>query len=248
VEGLEMYMNHLPRIVCIGEGLPLLGESLLSRKIQQLDKSRQTGIYLCAETSRVNNGDEKLFDGFLKKSFVPEAFEKEFTGVVLNEKNVFETVLEIVQNSLSPEVVTAMQQTIGVMASQEIQILGSEEGNHIADEVYATVDLVHKSEEFRITVALVGSRSDVAMIASKILGSPTEMDQGAGDAFGELVNTIGGRIRSSIEIRGIEVEQFPQQVLSKNGNDPSYNWQLRLPFSAGPGEKYYLGVSVMKLN
>ena len=247
VEGLEMYVSQAPKIVCLGEGLSLLTEVLLARKIRELDKSQQTAIYVCAEVSRSTNGDRSLFDGFLKKTFVPEVFEKEFMSVVMNEKDLYETVLGIVRKELSPEVVTAMQQTIGVMSSQEIQVLEIGEENQIASEVYATVDLLDKSENFRITVALVASQADVIMIAGKILGFPAKMEDGAGDAFGELVNTIGGRVRSSIEIRGIEVGQLPQQVVSKSSNPMSFDWQLCLPFATGGGEKYYVGVAVTKL-
>lgn len=244
---IEMYVGGLHPIVCIGEGLTLLNERLLARKIREFDKEGRTSLYLCSEGMRTIVGDPQLFDGVIKKSFVPEVFEKEFARIVNNEKSPHEVLMDIVHNFLPAELGTATQQTIGVVSTQEIHMLSSAEVGNIADDVYATSELFGMAEGLRLNVALVGSSGDVVNVAEKILGSPASLENGAKDAFGELVNTISGRVRSSIEARGIKVEQGPPLVTLKNGNTKPMSWDLCIPFQTDGGQKYFVGVAVKKL-
>ncbi len=55
------------------------------------------------------------------------------------------------------------------------------------------------------TLSLMGSEEHVLLLAKRVLGASCGLADGAADAPGEVVNTIAGRLRASLEIGGINV-------------------------------------------
>jgi CheY-specific phosphatase CheX len=247
MEGLQIFMDQRPEIVCLGEGLVLMSEKFLARKIRTLDTLCQTSVYLCSERTYSNNSRMTPYDGIIKRSFVPEVFLREFTRVALGEENLYDMVLRIVQKRLAPELVTAIQQTFGMMMMQEISILNKEQIKSISNEVQATVDLVEAERKLVITLGMTSSQKDVLSIAEKILDAPTGLYDGAADAFGELSNTISGRLRSSFEKWEIKVEQDTPKITVQTEGRKSLDWDLVLPFQSTDGERCLVGVAVRVL-
>jgi len=247
IEALTAYTVHHPRVVCLGENLSLLNERLLARKIRQIDANQRTEIFLLAESDRTNDTTRELFHGVIRKSFVPDIFVRDFTRIVLNEESVYDTVVDMLNKHLPFDLRTATQQTFGVMSTQEVQVLGDADVKTVSDEVCATVDLTEDQQKFSISVGLVGSQADVLILAEKILGSSVQLNDGATDAFGEIVNTISGRIRSSIQTRGVKMNQGTPVITLKKGQIEQRQWKLTIPFRTDEGQKYLVGLDIVPL-
>jgi CheY-like chemotaxis protein len=247
VEGLQEFIKHQPSIVCLGEGLSLLNERLLARKIRTLPTQNKIlpKIYLLLENAEPKESEMILYNGILKKSFVPEVFLREFTKIVLGEESLYNTVLDILKNQLTNELITAIKQTFGVMTLQEVRILNGHETGSINKEVCAMVDLIEDEQKLTVTVGIIGSRQGVLNAAEKMIGAPISFDEGAAHAFEDLINTIGGRIRSSLEKHGIKVdESIPKIIYNSEVENCEHEWKVIIPFQTTSGQRYFVGIAV----
>lgn len=242
--GMHAATAHTFNIICLAEELPLLSEDLIVQKVRDLSGKLCPNIYLCSTSGTLTPTQALLYDGVIKKTFVPETFRKEFLKVVFGEENFEETIREIIHKHLTAELITATQQTIGVMSMQEVRIHEATNDKSIAKEVLARVDLVGEDHRFILIVGMFGSEQDVASIATKILGMPLGFDNVATDAFGELINTIGGRIRSSVEARGVNMQQQPPSVVKTTAGAEVHQWELSIPFTTEGDEKFIVGIAM----
>lgn len=96
-------------------------------------------------------------------------------------------------------------------------------------------------------MALFASESDVAKLASGIVGEDVGIDDGAFDAFGELLNTVGGRVRTCIVRRGITVDQSGQSVDLAADVQLPFDWALEAAFLCEEGAKLILSIAVEDL-
>ncbi len=243
-EGLQLFINHQPTIVCVSEKLRFMSEHKLAEKIRSMDKDNKVNIFLFSSHNDSGSPESEIFNGVVKKSFVPDVFLKEFARVVLGEENLFDTVLELIQSQLRPEVVTAIQQTVGVLTMQEIELVENANAASVAHEVLASVHLIEKSGKLDVALYLLGAQKDVLSIAQKILGSPCGLKEGAADAFGEILSIIGGRVCSSIEKRGVKVQQGPPFVATDIDVHENYDWRLNLTFRTDGGEQFVVGIDI----
>lgn len=242
--GMQAATKYALDIICLAEELPLLSEDLIAQKVRDFSGENCPNIYLCSTSGTLEPKRALLYDGVIKKTFVPETFQREFLKVVFGEENFEETIREIIHKHLTAELITATQQTIGVMSMQEVRMHEPMATKFIAKEVLAMADLVEGDQRFTLTVGMFGSEQDVANIAAKILGIPPVFDNVATDAFGELINTIGGRIRSSIEARGVKMQQHPPSVVKTTAGADAHQWELSIPFTTEGQEKFIVGIAI----
>jgi CheY-like chemotaxis protein len=244
VDAFMLYEQRRHQIVCLGQNLPLLNERLLARKIRQIDASQRSDIFLLTGFDRTTKEDPDLYHGVIKKSFVPDLFLRDFNRVVLNEESIYDTVLDLLDKRLPSELTTATQQTFGVISTQEIDVLPPGETDLVRREVCASVELFEEQQKFVISVGLVGSEDDVLKLAERILGTRVELSAGATDAFGELANTIGGRIRTSLQSRGVKLEQGTPVISHKGERMTEGPWKLAIPFRTDDGQHYLVGLNI----
>jgi DNA-binding response OmpR family regulator len=245
VEGLKCYLAEHPSIVCLGKGLSLMNEKMLAEKIRKVDEKREVGIYLCAEDEKTNAAEVAGFDGFVKRSFVPDIFLEEFNRVVLGSRNPRAVLSDVITCELGEELISAAQQVLGVMAGEEVSVLGMIEGGTMKCEILATAELVAKPHDVPVVVGLGVSENDFHIVAAKIFNSPIPVKEGAEDALVEVVNTIGGRVRTSLDRRGIRAELVRSGVSRDFAEFPA-SWEFAVGLKALTGESFSLGMTLGK--
>lgn len=65
-EGLKIFMKERPKIVCVGENLPLLNERLLAQKIKTI--SKKTTVYAVRENIDVSEEEKQFYDMVIPKN------------------------------------------------------------------------------------------------------------------------------------------------------------------------------------
>jgi CheY-like chemotaxis protein len=240
-DGLLGYVESQPHVVSVGEGLSLPNERLLARKIRALDTSRRSRLYLCAERDELSGEDTSLFDGVLRRSYVPARLRAEFTRVLMDHERVHAPLRRLLREELEPEIVTAVRQALGFATMHDIAILPQSEATAIVRDVGRYVDLKVVGEERVLRAAIAGSRADVEHLAALMVGAPTTVEDGAGDALGELLNTIAGRLSQSFDASGVRmVMGTPHDMAGTESLTPD----VVLPFAAADGERLVLTVTV----
>ena len=122
----QAYMDKSPQVVLIEESLQLLGADRLAAMIRSAGHN-QVRLYLLAESGAAHSAPPH-FDGVIRKSFIPEAFMRELNETLFPERSVPLTVRTLIRTKLRDELITAAQQSIGVLTSQETAILDAGEG------------------------------------------------------------------------------------------------------------------------
>ncbi len=235
-----------PTVVCLAEGLPLMSEDMLVEVIRRMAfeaGSNPPQFYLLTNEAEVPADKLARFAGVVRKSFIPQNFVDEFRRVVLREQSPFERLRHIVREGLRSELVTATQQTIGVMMGSEIAVVGDDvEGPR---GVEAHVTLVETTSGAMVRTTIASGRAEVERMGSQIVRREITFEDGANEVLGELANTISGRMRASLMSRGFELRMGLPEVATDDGDAKDRDEQdLACTFRCSTGELFRVSLFV----
>ena len=240
-----------PTVVCLAEGLPLMSEDLLVDVIRRMAIDAGTNapqFYLLAKSTEVTPDKESRYAGIVCKSFVPQTFIEEFRRVVLREQSPFERLSRVVREGLHSELVTATQQTIGVMIGSEISEI-SEVDPASAEAcpvgVIAEVNQLDADSGVSLCTVISSGRAEVERMSSQIVRRELTFDEGAGEVLGELANTIAGRMRACLVTRGFDLKMgLPEIRAVEPGAAAAAAFDLAALFRSSGGDVFRVGLYV----
>lgn len=234
-KGLALAAEQGPSIVCLAEGLGLLNERLLAKHLRELATPPES-IYLLHADEKPKSAEG--FDGTLRKSFVPEVMVERWRALTVGN-DLAQAVAEAIA-ALGSEVVTATQQTFGVMTQQEVDRISDEDAATVPADVGMMARLIAPGSPTSITVAIHATKADGEKLAGAILGETMPWEEGGNEAFGALVETLAGRVRSSFDARSIKLTQEPVEPMPAGGLP---NVGYRAAFSTPTGERFAVVVT-----
>jgi CheY-like chemotaxis protein len=238
-----------PSLVCLAEGLPLMNEDVLADVIRKM--SIQNGatpprIFLLSNSDDVDAGKAARYSGVVRKSLVPDQFVEDFHRVVLRDQNTFENLRHLVREGLRRELVTATQQTLGVMTGKEISAFGEEEqkGVECSTGVCARVTMRDAVSGTTLHTELHTGHAEAAKIGSQVLRRQSTFEDGGSEVIRELVNTIADRIRAGLHSRGFELKMgTPEVVTEEVGEVPA---DLAASFRCPEDQVFRVGLRVVQ--
>ncbi|MBV9773490.1 MAG: response regulator, partial [Gemmatimonadetes bacterium] len=196
--GLQLFNDFEPGLVCVSERLELLGAQRLLQMIRGVRSSFAPRIFLLSESGEAPAIQQPLLDGVIRRSFIPDAFDRELRRTLLVGESAAATIVALLRGSLRAELITATQQSIGVMTSQDVAVREGEAAPPPAGRVLRTrTELTLPDGSVTVGVGLLVGEDDALRIGRKILGEDAPLDQGAGGAVAELVSAIAGRVCAS---------------------------------------------------
>jgi len=237
-----------PSVVCVAENLPLMNEDLLVDVIHKMaieGGSNPPQFFLLAKTATV--ADEKMtrYAGTVKKSFIPQTFMDEFRRVVLKEQSPYERMRHVVREGLRAELVTATQQTIGVMMGSEIAEVAASEAVECPRGVIARVEMMDNASDLCLGTTVVSGRAEVERMGAQIVRRPITFEEGGNEVLGELANTIAGRMRACLISRGFDLKMGLPEILTVDESgaaQPVYD--LETMFRCASGEVFVVAMQV----
>ncbi len=237
-----------PTVVCLAEGLPLMNEDLLVDVIRKMaieSGSNPPQFFLLAKTAEVQADKAARYGGVVRKSFIPQTFVDEFRRIVLREQSPYERLRHIVREGLRSELVTATQQTIGVMIGSEIDELGEVDGAECPTGVFAELAQVDTASGVSLRTIIMSGRSEVERMASQIVRRPITFEEGANEVVGELANTIAGRMRACLMSRGFDLKMgLPEIRTLAEGESAETGFDLAASFRCSSGELFQVALHV----
>ncbi len=248
VDVLDIFIESKPNIVCLGKGLKIFAENLVAKKIRLIDRNSESSIYLCTENPDEDKENAISFDGIIRKSFVPKIFFSEFNAIVLGVKSIYESLIDIVKNHLKSEIISAIQQAIGVLTMQESTISVVPQTELSGEQYEAAIELRHSTSNVVITISMIGSKKDVEYLFERVVGSAPDNIESALDTLGELVNTISGRIRQSLDNCGFMLDSLKQNVGIVDTNTSRGNNEMQVLINCSDSAKYVFSISIQKGN
>jgi CheY-like chemotaxis protein len=209
-EAIEEFKRHPADIVCIADRLQLLTPRILAASLRAAPRARPTeplSVYLLSEAGGTPEVDHSLFDGVIRKSFVPDVFLRQFQGTEAAARSALGRIEELVEGELRAELVSAMQQTIGVLTQHEAAVVGEGAALEGGEPVEAVVELILPAGAVGVSVWVRAAAADVEKLGTRILGTPVAFEAGAAEAFGEVASTLAGRMQASLDARGFKCDQ-----------------------------------------
>ena len=237
-----------PTVVCLAEGLPLMNEDLLLDVIRKMAIESGTNppqFFLLSKSSEVSAEKSAKYAGIVKKSFVPQSFVDEFRRIVLREQSPYERLRHIVREGLLSELVTATQQTIGVMIGSEIAEIPPDASTPCPSGVLAEVSLLDTNSGCSLLTVIGSGRTEVEKMGSLIVRREITFEEGANEVLGELANTISGRMRACLIPRGFDLKMgLPEIRTVAQGEASSTEYDLDALFRCSSGEVFRVALKV----
>lgn len=241
-----------PTVVCLAEGLPLMNEDLLVDVIRKMaieSGSNPPQFFLLAKSAEVSAEKAARYAGLVRKSFIPQTFVDEFRRIVLREQSPYERLRHIVREGLRAELVTATQQTIGVMIGSEIAEVPESEGLSCPSGVFAELSQVDTSSGVSLRTIITSGRSEVERMASQIVRREITFEEGANEVVGELANTIAGRMRACLMSRGFDLKMgLPEIRTLAEGEAAETGFDIEALFRCTSGEVFLVALHVKQIS
>lgn len=61
-EGLKLFMKQKPKIICLGNNIPIINEKLLAQKIRAIDSKNEVVIFALKSKSSISDEEKALYD------------------------------------------------------------------------------------------------------------------------------------------------------------------------------------------
>ncbi|HPN37083.1 MAG TPA: response regulator [Melioribacteraceae bacterium] len=245
MEGLTKYMEKKPQYVILGERLNLLNEKLLSQKIRSLDAHNSTNIYLCTENPQTTSTDTFFFDGVIKKTYVPENMLKEFNKTVIGQEDIYESLIDIINKIMPTNLIAAVKQTFGVMTNQEILSITKDDLNFEGNILTISDKLANNDLRIYVDLTMYCAEKDMKEIAFLIRNTEVSLEE-AKNSYIDLFNTILGRVKHSLDEKGIKMSIPGVPVVNIANNTIYIDFLIDLPFHTQSGQKFLIGISSYK--
>ncbi len=239
-----------PTVVCIAEGLPLMNEDLLVEVIRKMaieSGNNPPQFFLLSKGTAIPEEKAARYAGIVRKSFVPQGFLDEFRRVVLREQSLYEKLSHLVREGLRSEVVTATQQTIGVMTGSEITELPDGDTTVVPSGVSAESKLLDTESGTSMTTVISSGRSEVERMGSQIVRREITFEDGASEVLRELANTIAGRMRACLLSRGFDLKMALPEIRAAGEAEviPETGFDLEAKFKCSTGEVFRVTLQVI---
>jgi len=203
VAALEAFSRALPGHVLVGRDLQLLRPERFIRMIRGQQTSVAPHICLMDEGGA---GAEPVpgADRVIRKSLVPELFLRELRYLLEPGEEDASSLAAFVRSGLGAELATAVHQSAGVLASEEVLTLERADLSRTAGLTRAR-ERLQGEEGTAVLIELYAAREDVEQLGSRILDPEAGQEGGAAGAVAELVSTIAGRVRASLSGQGFRL-------------------------------------------
>ncbi len=241
--GLTEFAKHRPKITLIGENLPLLNEKLLAKKIRAIASENYKLVMLCENRADMDNVPPE-FDSMLQKSFVPDAFLKNFTQIAVDGKHKPLSYEEMVAEYMPSEVFNATHQAFGILAGIEVSIVADDDVIEKQTFLYANTVLQSNEDKAIFKVMINCNEADASWLSASILGVINPGREEQLQVLQDLINTIAGRLRTAFEIYGVLLQERTDMMSSGIETEGRTEQDLSLAFRSSSKQTYRLSIKV----
>ena len=209
------------------------------RKVGAIRRENKVRIYAISENPLADQQLHPLIDGWVEKTFVPEQLTKRFYEIA-SASEVFLDDAKSRFDSIQPEVRSAVRQVFGMMTG--VEAITAPRMPDAPGDMSARLSLHDPKQSVYIQLLLSASSALTTSLCTHMMGvSDEEADDEIIDSvLQEMLNIVGGRIKSCYEPLGFRFEMgLPERVLNadaslvegKFSETHYFQWESFEPFS-----------------
>lgn len=149
---LQAYIAEHPHIVLVCEGLEVLNEFLLVKKIRNDSMKTSPAIYLINDSGELEEKGKGIFDGAVRRSFVKESFKKLFFEAVGYRSSELQQHINLIQTRLH----SSIRQAMGEILKAEITFFNNPMKVNPEGMACGSVSCINESGTILFTIDLLG--------------------------------------------------------------------------------------------
>lgn len=241
VAAYEKLLEVEPGVVCVAEHVQMLGVERLVPLLHAAETRVRPRVFLLSESGRIPPLQEALLNGVLRRTFIPELFQREIRNVLLFSDSTGNTVASLVRGPVRGELTTAVHQAVGVLTAQLVTPVDAPEPLSVPVAV-VRVELTATGSPTVVAVQLEMSDADAVAFGRRILVGAADGD--AREAVTELATAIAGRACASLGLRGFRFVQGPPTL--DTGSLPRPRDPDALEFRTSDGERIRVTATVLE--
>ncbi len=235
---LDLYLKHRPSMIFLSEGLSIVSEKEIARKIKLEREDSRTKIYLNRILASDQYNSSGLFDGILRKSYSMAVYGKEFARIVQKIDSDREIAENIIRNHLMEELDTSIKYAIKIKANEDVTIMKNHKIELKKGKILATLDLKDEVTGITLQVGIIGSEEDAVKIAKKMPDKPLFLYEGAYESLNLICLTITKRLQLALEKYGIPLslsEEYGEKSIDQISDE---SWENFLYFKTAGGSRF----------
>jgi CheY-like chemotaxis protein len=239
-QAIAASIKHSPQVLLAGSQIGLFGRDRMVAKLRAVSSLAAIKIYAVDADDEANAAEKSLYDGRVKRTFVPQIFAESFErclGGIIADRAPFDN-----SESLRQHLISATEQVFSMMMSTEVSLEPQPAELAAAKpSTCAAIALLGFKESKRIKIEFRCDRACVVAMAMLMLQMDeqepaTSMDL-ARSTLAEALNIIGGRVNESLGDEGKEFILGLPCVEDRTGLDGSLELRqdFEMTFSFGEG-------------
>lgn len=189
-------------LVFVGSDIGILSVEMLIPKLRALSPSQPLRIVGIVDASLANTPATSVFDDVMMRTYVPEKFKTEIKRFV-KMPAALAAVIEM-GGDLGQNLSSSARQVFGMMLDSEIEAKKSGGAGPYAG---AIVEMTLQ-QRYLVVLKVFAPLADLKAVASRMLQMPVEemTEEDYLSTGTELANLISGRLKASLEERGVASE------------------------------------------
>jgi CheY-like chemotaxis protein len=238
MKALQICQDKHPDVICVGDGLSLIKEDLLVRKMRKLDPRKNTVMISCAEWTSTSEDPDSLFTGCVKKTLIPESFIAEVEQCIV-KKHLHENRLKLaVRNFVVPNFMELLKQVIDVEEEHFVEDFVMEtEGL----DLFGTMELYDSRAQSKIKVGIQGAERKLLRMIAQLKEEDQNRRKSRREIIEDLVRSQGEKVALALQTIGLRVEQKPVRLVAIPAGSPPVNWSIGFAVKTKTDEKYIAG-------
>ncbi len=237
VECLQFYFEDFPQIIMIGEELGVINEFLVAKKIRTTEVHFVPQIFLLNDSRIVHEKYISLFDGIIKKSFVPESFQSSFMNII-QHKNTFNNKIS---ETIKDQMHSAIRRTIGDLLHEETFFVKSVEKIKSDNLLCCNITFLEESMNVRIIFELITSSETLSHINEKLTGKTTTENE-ISETLKNISNTIIERLKLSLEQEKIKLTQSLPEITTHDAKYLLHERDIQVSFKTEGQSEFLVAV------
>ncbi|HOJ37404.1 MAG TPA: response regulator [Ignavibacteriales bacterium] len=241
--GYTFFTQYQPKIVLLGEKIPIISEIQLAQKIKSIDINKEIKIYYLGsqDISRYH----ELFIGKIPYTNDIKEFTRNFFTVLLSGQNLSKFLSNFIKQNILDFTLKTIISSIKTYTKQNINVIPLKNLSTVPTEVLFQLDYTDKNARVSIIASLITGLNEALKIGEYHYNQIIKLDSNFLKSIETLLKGILDNILSKvIDLLELNFQKSEIVYRTKNESNIATNQLITLPLIINNNEKIIISLDV----
>ncbi|HOM64803.1 MAG TPA: response regulator [Ignavibacteriales bacterium] len=241
--GYTFFTQYQPKIVLLGEKIPIISEIQLAQKIKSIDINKEIKIYYLGsqDISRYH----ELFIGKIPYTNDIKEFTRNFFTVLLSGQNLSKFLSNFIKQNILDFTLKTIISSIKTYTKQNINVIPLENLSTVPTEVLFQLDYTDKNARVSIIASLITGLNEALKIGEYHYNQIIKLDSNFLKSIETLLKGILDNILSKvIDLLELNFQKSEIVYRTKNESNIATNQLITLPLIINNNENIIISLDV----